>query len=82
MDESSIKDLICDLFLAGDRGFPLEPATDLLREGICDSLGLVQIATHLERRLSPLRIHDADVTPENLGSIARIHAFLKSRVRA
>ena len=79
MDERKIKELICTLFLGGDQSFPLEPETDLLREGICDSLGLVQIATHLEQLVPRLRVHDAEVTPENLGSIARIRAFLESK---
>jgi len=79
MEESGIKELICRLFLGGDAGFPLEPDTDLLQEGICDSLALVQLAAQLETSCPPIRIHDAEITPENLGSIARIAHFLKCK---
>lgn len=79
MDNNDIKNLICSLFLGGDTGFPLEPDTDLLQEGICDSLALVQLAAKLEEHCPPLRIHDAEITPENLGSIVRIGQFLKCK---
>jgi acyl carrier protein len=79
MENKDIKELICKLFLGGDTSFPLEPDTDLLQEGICDSLALVQLATQLETACPPIRIHDAEITPENLGSIARIGQFLKCK---
>ena len=44
--------------------------------GICDSLGLVRLAAELERAVPGLRIHDADVTADNLGSVDRILRFL------
>lgn len=74
-----IKTIICDLFLGGDAGFPLEADTDLLREGICDSLALVQIATELEQKVPELKVFDAEITGENFGSIARIEAFLAGK---
>ena len=82
MENSEIKDLICKLFLGGYTGFPLEPDTDLLQEGICDSLALVQLAAQLEAACPPIRIHDAEIIPENLGSIARIANFLKCKQAA
>ena len=39
MTEADIKNIIRELFLEGDPEFPLDGGTDLLREGICDSLG-------------------------------------------
>ena len=38
---------------------------------------LPQLAAELERLVPGLRVHDADVTPENLGSVARIVAYLQ-----
>ena len=60
MDETSLKQLICDKFLDGDRDYPLESDTRLVDEGICDSLGLVQLAGAIEKRLPGLRIQDQD----------------------
>lgn len=79
MENSEIKELLCRLFLGGDSGFPIDADTDLLQEGICDSLALVQLAAQLETACPPIRIHDAEITPENLGSIARIAHFLECK---
>ena len=77
MDEARISALVRELFLRGHQEFPLPPEADLLQFGICDSLGFVQLAAELERLVPGLRVHDADVTPENLGSVARIVAYLQ-----
>ncbi len=77
MDEARITVLVRELFLRGHQEFPLSPEADLLQLGICDSLGFVQLASELERLVPGLRVHDADVTPENLGSVARIVAYLQ-----
>lgn len=79
MDIAAITALVRELFLQGNQDIPLDPADDLLRMGVCDSLGLVQLATELERRVPGLRVHDADVTDANLGSIGRIAAFLAGK---
>jgi acyl carrier protein len=76
MTEAALKTLVCDLFLGGDTSFPIDAATDLLGEGICDSLGLVQLAGDLEARVPGLRILDQEVTRENMGSLGAIAAFI------
>jgi acyl carrier protein len=43
MSEADIKEITCALFLGGDTDYPIEADTDLLEEGICDSLGLAQL---------------------------------------
>lgn len=79
MDAARITALVRDLFLKGHQEFPLLPGADLLQLGVCDSFGLVQLAAELERQVPGLRVHDADVTPENLGSVERIVAYLRHR---
>ncbi|HVF45702.1 MAG TPA: acyl carrier protein [Pyrinomonadaceae bacterium] len=79
MDEKELREMICDKFLGGDRDFPLGADTRLLEEGICDSLGLVQIVAELEGRVPSLRIPDQDVTRENFGSIAAILDYVSRR---
>jgi acyl carrier protein len=81
MNESELRELICEMFLGGDSSFPIEAQTQLLEEGICDSLGLVQMAAELERRCPGVRIRDQEVTRENLGTMAAILAFLASKGR-
>ena len=76
MTESELRLLVADLFLKGDRAYPLAADTDLLEEGICDSLGLVTLVTELERRIPGLRILDQDVTRANFGSVRSILTYL------
>lgn len=79
MTEAELKTLVCDLFLGGDGSFPIAGDTDLLAEGICDSLGLVQLAGELEARVGGLRILDQEVTRESLGSLEAIAAFVAAK---
>ena len=79
MDEREVREIICDKFLGGDTDFPIDADTRLLEEGICDSLGLVQIVAELESRVPSVRIPDQDVTRENFGSIASILDYVNRR---
>lgn len=79
MDERELREIICDKFLGGDTSFPVDADTRLLEEGICDSLGLVQIVAELEARVPALRIPDQDVTRENFGSIAAILDYVERK---
>ena len=75
--EHRIRDLVSELFLSGDASLVPEPETDLLAAGICDSLGLVRLASSLEQAFSGLTIQDQDVTPEKLGSLRAIATFVR-----
>ena len=76
MNEEQLKELICEKFLGGDQSFPIDLNTKLLDDGICDSLGLVQLAVEIEGRCSGLRIPDQDITRENFGSMAEMLRYL------
>ena len=68
--------LVRELFLEDDESFPLEPDLDLVEGGICDSMGLVQLASMLEQRFEGLEIQDQDVTRETMGSVGAICALV------
>ena len=76
MNEKDLREFICHKFLNGDMDFPIESETKLLEEGICDSLGLVQIVSEIEGRYPALRIPDQEVNRENFGSIAAIMHYI------
>lgn len=76
MGEAHIKEIICALFLSGDVDYPIDADTDLLEEGICDSLGLAELVAELESRHPGLKVPDPEITGRNFGSIARILSFL------
>jgi len=75
IDEQTIRSAIVKLFLGGDSSFPISLETDLLEQGICDSLGLTQLAAELERLDPGLRFQDQDITRENLATIEAILSF-------
>jgi acyl carrier protein len=82
VDEREVREIICDRFLGGDTEFPIAADTRLLEEGICDSLGLVQLASEIESRNPSLRVPDQEITRENFGSIAAILGYLARKQAA
>jgi len=82
VDEREVREIICDRFLGGDTEFPIAADTKLLEEGICDSLGLVQLASEIESRNPSLRVPDQEITRENFGSIAAILGYLARKQAA
>ena len=81
MDAASLKELVCKMFLGGDTSFPIEVDTDLLADGICDSLGLVQLAAELEKRTPGIKIRDQEITRENFATCGSILRFLGTKTK-
>lgn len=54
-----------------DRNDPLTEDTDLIEEGIVDSMGLMRIVTFLEDR-SGIRVPDDEVGPDNFATVNAI----------
>jgi acyl carrier protein len=50
----------------------------LVRNGLLDSVNLVQLATHIERTFE-VEIPDQDIDGEHLDSIAMIVAYIEAR---
>ena len=71
-----VSTIVIDLFLNGDHSIPLDAETNIVTSGICDSLGLVQLAATLESHFPGLRIQDQDITHENMGSVRAIASFI------
>ena len=82
MTEQELKETICRLFLDNDLGFPLSAETKLLDEGICDSLGLVQLVAEIESRHPDIRIQDQEITRDNFGTISAILRLIEDKRRA
>lgn len=68
-----LEDLIAGLVL-DDEEFDAD--TELLLEGLVDSMGVVQIVQWLEERVG-IEIDPADVVIDNFGSIRAIAAFVE-----
>lgn len=81
MTATSLNELICKMFLGGDTLFPIEETTQLLEDGICDSLGLVQLAAEIEKRTPGIKIRDQEITRENFGTPGAILGFLATKTK-
>ena len=55
----------------------LDRDSELVSTGIVDSMDLVRLATHLERRFD-VSIPDAEIDVERFGTIARIVAYVET----
>lgn len=80
--EDRVRAVVIELFLDGDASFPIDPGMNLIENGICDSMGLVNLAAALEQRFPGLRIQDQDVTREQMGSVEAIAVFIQRRCAA
>ena len=58
----------------------LARTTELVTSGLLDSMGMVRLATHVER-LVDISIPDDDITAEHFDSIERILGYVQSKLR-
>jgi acyl carrier protein len=56
----------------------LAPDENLLAQGILDSMGLLNLVTHLEKRYG-IATTDADMVPENFATLRTIVAFVERK---
>ena len=82
MTRDEIANLVADTFASQLGGITLTHDLELLESGIIDSLALNALVARLEDAIPGLRIPDSDVTPEALGSVDRIFAYLSKCGRA
>ena len=76
--ERVINDYISRELVQDPALLPLADDTSLLDSGILDSLSLLRLVVFLEERFG-VTMGDADLLPENFGSVNAICAFLRAR---
>ncbi|HYF55693.1 MAG TPA: acyl carrier protein [Salinarimonas sp.] len=79
--ETGIRGFIEENFLFRSDGGELARDASLLEAGLIDSMGVLELVAFLEDRFG-LKVADADMTPENLDSIAALTAFVAGRTAA
>jgi len=75
--ESEIRKFVVETFLFGERG-DLDVNASLLEEGVLDSTGMMELVSFAEEGYG-IEVPDADVVPQNFGTIARLAAYLARR---
>jgi len=56
----------------------LDENTDLIEQGVIDSLSLLRLTTFLEQNCR-IVVEDEEIVPENFRTLAAIHAFVMKR---
>lgn len=75
--EARVRDFIANNFYVSDPA-DLEADVPLVERGLVDSTGILEVVSFLETEFG-VKIGDEEMTPENLGSIGRIAAFVARR---
>ena len=73
LNAEQIKNVVCTQFLGGDTTFPIDETMNLVEVGICDSLGLVQLASEFERQFG-IRLGDHEINRNSLGAVTTLRA--------
>lgn len=73
-NHATLTDLVLSVSIS-ERKVDLTPTTHLLRTGILDSLGIVELANVIERSYR-IKLPASAVKPSNFSSIERIGAML------
>jgi acyl carrier protein len=80
VSKSRIREFVLERFpLAKARG--LEDGSQLLEEGILDSLGVLELVNFLQDEMG-VPVEDEDLVPENFASVDAIFAFVEAKVAA
>ena len=74
--ESTVRTCIVELFLSGSAAETLRNDTDLVN--LLDSLQILRLVIELES-LFAIKVGDSDLTLDNLGSVAKIAAFIRRK---
>jgi acyl carrier protein len=76
--EAPLREFIATNLIYSKDGFTYADDVSLLREGIIDSLGVVELVTFLQTRFG-LKVEQSEVRPENFDSVAKLAAFVRSK---
>ena len=80
MEKDNIRKFIYEKFpLAKSK--KVQDSSQLLEEGILDSLGVLELVNHLQDEVG-IPIEDDELVPENFASIDAIAAFVASKIVA
>lgn len=76
--ESRIREYLATNLLFNSQGFPYPDDASLLREGIVDSIGVMELVSFVQAAFQ-IGVDQAEVTPENFDSVARLAAFVRRK---
>lgn len=75
---AEIRSFLVENFLFGDHEFPLADDDSLVRRGVVDSSGVLELVAFLEERFG-IALADTEIVPDNLDSVERITRLVASK---
>jgi acyl carrier protein len=79
--EEQIRQHILQTQLPGENPNRLQVDDDLLDSGILDSMGIMQLVSHLEKTYG-IRIPTEEIEPEQFASVTALAALVREKQRA
>lgn len=76
--ESKIREYISNNILFSDNGYPYPDDASFLREGIVDSVGVLELVSFIEEQMK-VKVLDQEITPDNFDSVHKLAAFVRSK---
>jgi acyl carrier protein len=79
--EHPIRAFIASNLLFSSDGFPYSDDASFLREGIIDSLGVVELVAFVQKQFG-VTVAQSEVIPDNFDSVAKLAAFVRRKLAA
>jgi acyl carrier protein len=77
--EPQIREFIAKNLLYSTEGFAYADDVSLLREGVIDSLGVVELVAFVQTTFG-VKVDQQEVIPDNFDSVARLAAYVRSKL--
>src|SRR5438309_2226560 len=79
--EAKIREFVARDVLFSEGDYPHSDDASFLKEGVIDSLGVVELVTFAGREFG-IEVGQTDVTPQNFDSVAKLAAFIRRKQMA
>jgi len=76
--ESQIRDFIARSLLYSSEGFPYPDGASLLREGVIDSLGVLELVEFVQKSFG-IKVDQQEVVPDNFDSVAKLAGYVRRK---
>jgi acyl carrier protein len=77
--EQPVREFIAKNLLYSTQGFPYADDASLLREGIIDSLGVVELVEFTQAQFG-VKVDQQEVIPDNFDSVARLAGYIRRKL--
>jgi acyl carrier protein len=81
MPAAEVRKFILKNFLFTDDAAAIQDGQSLMRDGILDSTGILELIMFVEEKFK-MKVADEEMLPENFDSVSAIAAFIEQKKRA